>query len=61
MDLKKFIIALLKAIAVLLGLAMVSALQVFLLSLYPVICIIIDTFVLFGLLIWMFYDEKDER
>lgn len=58
---KKFIIALLKAISVLLGLATASALCVFLLMLCPVAYIIIALFALLGILIWAFYDEKDER
>lgn len=51
---KKFIIALLKAIAVLLGLAMASTLAVFLLRLCPVVYIIISVLVLLGILIWGF-------
>lgn len=57
MDLKKFIIALLKAIAVLLGLAMVSALSALLCWFSPVIYIIISIFALLGFLIWAFYDD----
>lgn len=54
---KKFITALLKAIAVLLGLAMVSALSALLCWFSPVIYIIISVFALLGFLIWAFYDD----
>lgn len=54
---KKFITALLKAIAVLLGLAMVLALSALLCWFSPVIYISISVFALLGFLIWAFYDD----